>query len=197
MKAAVMRNGKLLYARTDAGMENYGTMKVDLKVMAGAPTVFNVTHRAGVALAVVLVLASSLSFAQTSPLVGTWERVSALTAAGTPETPLAPAMLIVSSDGHFIFSAIPAGRPKVNKPLEQMIREELLERFKGLTVRQGTWMVTGNRFINIEIGAENPNLEGREVVRLFKIDGDMLIVSSPNPQDKTENRWKRVTSNSR
>jgi len=145
-------------------------------------------------LLITILLAPSLTAAQDNRLVGTWERVSALTATGAPETPLAPALLIVSADGHFTFSAIPTGRPKINKPLDQLTREEVLERYRGLTVRRGTWSVTENRFVTIENGAENPNLEGREVVRLFRMEGDVLVLSSPNPQDKTENRWRRSTS---
>ena len=142
--------------------------------------------------AAVLTMLSCVSMAQTNPLVGTWERVSALNAAGEPDTTNQPGLLMVSEEGYFIYTAIPSNRPKVNKPLDQLTREELLDRFRGVSVRRGTWTMSGNRWSNIELGTENPNIEGREVVRIWKIEHNELVLSSPDVKNKTENRWKRV-----
>ena len=144
--------------------------------------------------AFLLAVVPCVSMAQTNPLLGTWERVSALNAAGEPDTTNQPGLLMIGAEGYFIYTAIPANRPKVNKPLDQMTREELLDRFRGLSVRRGTWTMSDNRWRNIELGTENPNIDGREVVRIWRIERDELVLSSPDLKNKTENRWKRVKS---
>ncbi len=139
----------------------------------------------------IVALSSAVMLAQANLLVGAWERVSALDATGRPATS-SPGLLIISADGNYIYTDIPPNRPKVNKPLDQMSREELLARFQGLSVRRGTWTLSGNRWSRVELGSENPNLEGSEAVRLWRIEGDQLVLYSTDPENKTENRWKRV-----
>lgn len=141
----------------------------------------------------IVAFSSAVILAQANLLMGAWERVSALDANGRPNTTTS-GLLIISADGNYIYTDTPPNRPKVNKPLEQMSREELLARFQGLSVRRGTWTLSGNRWSRLELGSENPNLEGSEAVRLWRMEGDQLVLYSTDPENKTENRWRRVTS---
>src|SRR5690349_4073259 len=74
-----------------------------------------------VALGALLVLAfATLASAQgASALAGTWERFSVRDGDGKAPNPQPPAaFLIMTPDGFFSQTAIPTGRPKVNKPLK-------------------------------------------------------------------------------
>jgi hypothetical protein len=131
--------------------------------------------------------------AQGSSLVGTWERTSLLNAEGKPTQPPAPAAyLIFSADGHFTQIAIPTGRAKVNKPVDQMTREELVARFNRVEARGGSYTVAGNRLTRKNERHGDPNQEGTDAVQLFRVEGDTLVLSSADPKQKNEARWRRV-----
>ena len=148
-----------------------------------------------VSVAAVLVMGLAVaSPAQTqSPLVGAWERISLLDAEGKATQPPTPAaFLVFSADGFFSQNAIPTGRSKVNKPLDQMTKEELLQRFNRLEARRGTYTVTGNHLTRKSITHGDPNQEGTEQVQLFRIEGGTLILSSIDPKLKGEARFRRA-----
>ena len=124
-------------------------------------------------------------------LVGTWERVSQTNAEGAPN-PQPAAFLIFSANGHFSQTAAPSGRPKLTKPLQEMTREELLARFQGVQARRGTYRVAGNMLTRMDVTNVNPNQEGSEGVQQFRLEGDMLILSSTDPKSKAQARFRRV-----
>jgi hypothetical protein len=130
-----------------------------------------------------------------SPLVGAWERVSLVDGEGKPTQPPAPAaFLLFTADGFFSQSGIPTGRAKTSKPLDQMSKEELLQRFNRLETRRGTYTVSGNRLTRRNVAHGDPNQEGTEQVQLFRIEGGMLILSSADPKQKNEARFRRAKS---
>jgi hypothetical protein len=137
---------------------------------------------------------ATASRAQTqSLLVGAWERVSLLDAEGKAAQPPAPAAFVIfSSDGFFTQSGIPMGRSKIDKPVDQMSREELLQRFNRLETRRGTYTIAGNRLTRKNIASGDPNQEGTEQMQLFRIEGGMLILSSADPKLKNEARFRRA-----
>jgi len=150
-----------------------------------------------VALGVLALLAfPSLGSAQTtnfSPLAGAWERFSARDETGKMVSPQPPAaFLIMTADGFFSQTAIPTGRPKSTKPLRDMTKEELLARFNNVVGRHGTYSVSGNRLTRHDLSNTNPNNEGMSQVQLFKIEGDVLILSNPDTTKKDEVRFRRV-----
>ena len=152
-------------------------------------------HGSIITLAVVLTLGlATESTAQTpNSLVGAWERISLLDAEGKSTQPPTPAaFLILTADGFFSQSAIPPGRSKINKPLDQMTKEELLQRFNRLEARRGTYTVTGNRLTRKSVAHGDPNQEGTEQVQLFRIDAGTLILSSTDPKLKNEARFRRA-----
>jgi hypothetical protein len=60
-------------------------------------------------------------------------------AEGKATQPPAPAaFLVFTADGFFSQNAIPTARPRVNKPLDQLSKEELLQRFNRVEARRGT-----------------------------------------------------------
>jgi len=140
-----------------------------------------------------LVLVPSLALAQNNPLVGAWERISDINAQGTQQQPPAPpAFLILSADGFFSQTAIPSGRPKVDKPLQELTKDELISRFNQVVGRRGTYTIVGNRLTRHDIANTNPSGEGGEQIQLFRIEGDLLILTTPDPASKAEVRFRRV-----
>ena len=132
--------------------------------------------------AIVMVLGANLALAQNSnPLVGSWERIKA-------DPPAQPAFMIFSNDGFFMMTILPAGRPKSDKPLRELTKEQLVERYELLVARRGPYRIEGNRLLRNDTAHHNPNLTGRDVVDLWRIEGDMLILSDVKGKD---NGWYR------
>lgn len=117
----------------------------------------------------------------TNPLVGVWERISLMRGATQGQPPAAPEFLIISADGYFFESELPEGREKVNKPLDQMTKEELLDRFRRTAASRGTYTIQGNVLIRKHIADLNPSAEGSDQVRNFRFDGDILVLSAGGP----------------
>jgi hypothetical protein len=133
-------------------------------------------------LALVLLLGTTAGFAQNSnPLVGSWERIKA-------DPPALPAFLIFSNDGFFTMTILPADRPKSDKPLRELTKDELIVRYERLVARRGPYRIEGNRLIRNDAAHHNPNLVGRDVIDLWRIEGDTLILSDPKGKD---NGWYR------
>ena len=153
-------------------------------------------HRHFVAVAVVVVAVGLVSVTRAqaqNSLVGSWERISLLDGEGKAiQPPSPPAFVIFSSDGFFSQSSIPAARPKVDKPVDQMTKEELVQRFNRLESRRGTYTVSGNRLTRKNIANGDPNGEGTEQVQLFRVEGGVLILSSADPKLKNEARFRRA-----
>ena len=116
-----------------------------------------------------------------NPLVGVWERISLMRGTTQGQPPAAPEFLIISADGYFSESEIPEGREKVTKPLEQMTKEELLDRYRRTAASRGTYSIQGNVLIRKHIADLNPNAEGSDQVRNFRFDGDILVLSAGGP----------------
>lgn len=81
-------------------------------------------------------------------------------------------------------------RAKSQKPTAEMTKDEFLERYQ-LQRQYGTYRVEGNKLIRKAISAAVPTNEGRESTREFRVDGDMLIVTSQNAEgQKVENQGR-------
>jgi hypothetical protein len=133
-----------------------------------------------VSLLFVLVLASGArALAQNQhPRVGARERLSLKNAEGVDIQPPEPAAFVIfSADGYYSQTVIPTGRNKLKKPLEDMTKEELLNRFQLLFAWHGTYTVSGNTLTRRIISHSNPDVEGTELVQEFHIEGDLLILT--------------------
>jgi hypothetical protein len=126
-----------------------------------------------------------------NPLVGVWERTSLMRGTTQGQPPAAPEFLIVTADGYFSQSEIPAERAKLSKPLDQMTKEELVARFKEVGASRGTYTIVGKTFIRKHVADINPGAEGNDQARDFRIEGDTLILTSVSGGG-LEARFKRV-----
>ena len=139
-----------------------------------------------------LAIASSTN-AQQNPLVGAWEEIDGrIDGDGTP-LPARANIWIFGGDGYYMSSALPADRPKVNKPLAEMSREELLARFAEVRVQRGVYSVSGDRLITQRLASLDPNEESARIVRVFRIEGDVLTFNAPDPALKLQARFRRLT----
>ena len=128
------------------------------------------------------------------PLVGSWERIALKDSTGTDIQPAPPAAFtIFSTDGFYTQLAIPTGRSKVAKPLADLTKEELLDRFNRAEARRGRYTVSGNTLTRTYITTLNPNDEGRDPqVQRFRIEGDVLILTSTSAANRSEARFRRA-----
>jgi hypothetical protein len=127
-------------------------------------------------------------------LVGAWERIAIKDSTGTDVQPAPPAAFtIFSSDGFYEQMAIPAGRPKLAKPLADYTKEELLARFARAEARRGRYTVSGTTLTRTYVASLNPNDEGRDPqVQRFRVEGDVLILTSTSAGNRGEARFRRV-----
>ena len=139
---------------------------------------------------------SAASAPNQKTVVGTWERVSYKDAEGKAiEDRLLHAYLIFSADGHFSQTLLPPGRDKIRKPLKEMTKEELLNRFDGVVALYGTYTIAGDKLTRTMITNIDPNSEGIEFTQIFRVEGDVLILSgAPTAKVVTpsESRFQRV-----
>jgi hypothetical protein len=143
-----------------------------------------------------LVSASALAAQSPHPIVGAWERFSIKDSTGTDVSPPPPAAFtIFSAEGFYSQTAVPKGRPKLQKPLADYTKEELLARFTGTEARHGQYTVSVSRktLTRTYTSSTNPNAEGgAPQVQNFRIDGDVLILTSVTPGNKSEARFRRA-----
>jgi hypothetical protein len=98
-----------------------------------------------------------------------------------------------SSDGFYEQMTIPAGRPKPAKPLADYTKEELLARFTRVEARRGRYTVSGTTLTRTYVASLNPNDEGRDPqVQRFRVEGDVLILTSTSAGNRGEARFRRV-----
>lgn len=147
------------------------------------------------------ILVASLASASVSaqsphPIVGAWERFSIKDSTGTDISPApAAAFTIFSAEGFYSQTAIPAGRPKLAKPLADYTREELLARFARTEARRGQYTISVSRktLTRTFTSSLDPDSEGgNPQVQNFRIDGDVLILTSVTPGNKSEVRFRRA-----
>lgn len=139
-----------------------------------------------------LVVVSSVPDAQQNPLVGTWEEIDGRVGAEGNVAPTRPNMLIFGADGYYMSSALPPNRPRVNKPLSEMTKEELVARFTEVRVQRGVYQVSGDRVTTQRLASADPNEESRRIVRVFRIEGDVMTLSAPDPAVKLQSRFRRL-----
>ena len=146
-----------------------------------------------ITLATLLAVSSNASAPNQKVFVGTWERFSSKNAAGEAvEERLVRSFLLFSADGHFSQTTNPAGREKLDKPLQEMTKEELLNRFVGVGASYGTYAIAGNKLTRKFLSTTSPSADGTEFVQMFRIEGDILILTSTTAGSKGEARFRRV-----
>jgi hypothetical protein len=127
------------------------------------------------------------------PVAGAWERVSVKNVkTGEIQPQPTPPLHMLMIDGHFAQFAAAAKRAKGNTPREQMTKEQLVERYN-LQGQYGTYRVAGNKLTRKTISAAAPDNEGRENTSDFRIEGDVMIITSTGADGTvTETRQRRL-----
>ena len=123
--------------------------------------------------------------------VGLWERIAIKNSEGQPVTgATVPSHLIFNADGHYMQVTNPLGREKLDKPIKDMTKEELLNRFEGVGGSYGSYSISGNTLARKSSTNSDPNREGIELKQIYKFEGDLLILSGTTT--KSEARFRRV-----
>jgi hypothetical protein len=131
------------------------------------------------------------------PFEGVWEEISATspnragnaagregntgaTAANAPArgTTTPNRMRRMFIDGYYSLSNAADGRKPLTKPVPEMTKEELLDRFQSLQVQDGTYEVIGpNRILIKRRLSQFPQNHRTEQVMEWKVDGDTLSLT--------------------
>ena len=123
--------------------------------------------------------------------VGAWERIYTSNNEGIPiEGPNVRSHLVFSADGHFAQASNPSGREKLDKPVKEMTKEELLNRFEFISSSYGDYSIAGDLLTRKQISNVNPNTEGKDFSQRFRFEGDLLILNSTTT--KSEVRFRRL-----
>jgi hypothetical protein len=139
-------------------------------------------------------LVPGVAIAQTGdPIAGAWERLSMKNVkTGEMVRFVPPPMHIIYSDGQFVFFQANGGRPRLQKPRDEMTKEELWER-SNLAGQYGTYRISGNKLMLNVVSAADPLNEGLEITQEFRVDGDSLVVIGTNTRGETyETRFRRL-----
>lgn len=131
--------------------------------------------------------------AQSRALPGAWRRISFRDSTAQPLQPrLVPAFVIFSANGYFSQSVIPAGRPKIAKLWKEMSKEELLSLVEGVDAWSGSYTLNGATLTRTTVSSLDPTAEGAKLVQVVRFGGDTLILTWPNPPNRSESRFLRV-----
>ncbi len=142
-------------------------------------------------LSLLLVFSATASAPNQKAFVGTWERIARKDQDGQAVTgATVPSQIIFSADGHYVQVSNPPGRAKLDKPIKEMTKEELLNRFENVSGSYGTYSISGNTLTRKLISSSAPNGEGIEFKQTYKFEGDLLILSGTT--SKSEARFRRV-----
>jgi hypothetical protein len=131
--------------------------------------------------------------AQARALPGSWRRISLRDSVGRRvQPPAAPAFVIYSADGYFSQSSIPAGRPKIEKLWKDMTKDELLSQIGNADAWSGSYTLDGTKLTRKTLSSLSSYDEGTQFVQVVHFRGDTLILTRPNPADRSEARFVRV-----
>jgi hypothetical protein len=111
---------------------------------------------------------------EVNPLVGTWERVSLLRNSLSVQPPDAALYLKFNADGYWSMMEMPDGRPKVNKPLEEMTKEELFQRFDKVEGGWGYYLVKRDVVNRIHDEDISPGREGLQHIREYIFEDKIM-----------------------
>ena len=125
-------------------------------------------------------------------LTGIWERVSVKNLeTGEANTEPRSVFLIITEE-HFAVVGGAPGRKKLDKPLNEMTREELLDRSRVVAVF-GTYEVSGNKMIRHRIRSIVPVVEGTDNPQEFRFDkGQLVFRFRTHAGANVESRFKRI-----
>lgn len=125
-------------------------------------------------------------------LVGTWVRISLLRNAFSVQPPDAPLYVKFGSDGHWSMMEFPAGRPKLNKPLDQQTPQELFNRFDKMDGGYGTYLIQGQTVNRRHVSNLGPGGGGGDQVREWSFEGNILALIGTGPTRSPQARFRKL-----
>jgi hypothetical protein len=132
--------------------------------------------------------------------VGVWEEVGGTNAKGEPETGNAGMRRIFTADGFYsiAFGRQCAGTQVVDKPLQELTKEQILDRLRCVIAQDGSFTVDGDKLNITRRSAQAPQNVGTKQVMQWKVENGELslkILSDTGqaPVGQTT-RYKRLTS---
>ncbi|MEX2301526.1 MAG: lipocalin-like domain-containing protein [Bryobacterales bacterium] len=152
----------------------------------------NVRRVALCALLVVPAAAQHADF-EVNPLVGTWERVSLLRNSLSVQPPDAALYLKFNADGYWSMMEMPEGRPKVNKPLEEMTKEELFQRFDKVEGGWGYYIVKRDIVNRIHDEDISPGREGVQHIREYMFEDKIMNLAGTGANRSPQARMQPMT----
>ena len=110
-----------------------------------------------------------------SPFEGVWDEIR-LREGNAADGQKPNRMRRMFFDGYYSLTNASEGRQKTDKPVMQMTREELLDRFRSLQVQDGTYQVSGpNRILLKRRVSQFPQNHGTEQVMEWSIDAKDVL----------------------
>jgi hypothetical protein len=108
--------------------------------------------------------------------------------------------LKLGSDGYWMMMEFPAGRPKVDKPLDRQTREELLSRFGWLEGAYGTYYLHGQELTRHHDGNLSPSgalptvllTAAGSQVRDWGFEGNIMTMIGTGPTRSPQARMRRL-----
>ena len=85
--------------------------------------------------------------------------------------------LLLGEDGWYHATTLPAGRKGVPKvPADQWTPQQYAGAYAGMSASRGTYNVQGTTLVRRQIADTDPNLEGRDEMGQFTLQGEMVTV---------------------
>ena len=136
---------------------------------------------------------ADVAHAQARALPGAWRRISFRDSTAQPlQARAVPAFVIFSANGYFSQSSFPADRPKIEKAWKDMSKQELLSLLEDAAAWSGSYTVSGTTLTRTTVSSLDPTTEGTKLVQVVRFAGDTLILTWPNPANRSESRFMRV-----
>ncbi len=126
----------------------------------------------------------------TNPLIGTWERVSLLRNSLSVQPPDAALYLKFGADGYWSMMEMPDDRPKVNKPLEEMTKQELFDRFDNVEGGWGYYIVKRDIVNRIHDEDISPGRDGAQHIREYIFEDKIMNLAGTGANRSPQARMK-------
>jgi hypothetical protein len=103
-----------------------------------------------------------------------------------------PLYVKFGADGYWSMMEMPDQRPKMDKPLEEMTREELFQRFDKVEGGWGHYIVK-REFVNrIHLGNIAPGPVGGNQIREYVFEGEVMNLAGTGPNRSPQARVRRL-----
>src|SRR5260221_476514 len=115
--------------------------------------------------------------AQSKPaFVGVWDEIGGTNAKGEPETGNAGMRRIFTADGFYsiTFGRQCGGTQVVNMPLEELTKEQILDRLRCIIAQDGSFTVDGDKLNITRRSDKNPQNVGSKQVMQWKVENGEL-----------------------